>query len=65
MPNLIDSHVSVKQAKLAINALLKYNEKYQAEREEKDLLGAREEMVWLNVAVKKVYPEKKLKPFSM
>jgi hypothetical protein len=65
MSKLIDSHVSTKQAKLAIDALLKYNEKHQAEKEESELLGAREEVVWLNVAVKKAYPEKKLKPFSM
>ncbi|CAE6390844.1 unnamed protein product [Rhizoctonia solani] len=65
MSKLIDSHVSTKQAKLAIDALLKYNEKHQAQKEESELLGAREEVVWLNVAVKKVYPEKKLKPFSI
>lgn len=65
MPTLIDSHVSVKQAKLAIDALLKHNEKHQAEKEEKDLLGSREEVVWLGVTVKKVHPEKKLKPFSI
>ncbi|KAH7337029.1 ribosomal protein L1p/L10e family-domain-containing protein [Rhizoctonia solani] len=65
MSKLIDSHVSTKQAKLAIDALLKHNEKYQAEKEESELLGAKEEVVWLNVAVKKVYPEKKLKPFSI
>ncbi|CAE6413595.1 unnamed protein product [Rhizoctonia solani] len=65
MSKLIDSHVSTKQAKLAIDALLKYNEKHQAEKEESELLGAREEVVWLNVAVKKAYPEKKLKPFSI
>ncbi|ELU38134.1 ribosomal l1p/L10e family domain-containing protein [Rhizoctonia solani AG-1 IA] len=65
MSKLIDSHVSTKQAKLAIDALLKYNEKRQAEKEESELLGAREEVVWLNVGVKKAYPEKKLKPFSI
>lgn len=65
MPTLIDSHVSVKQAKLAVEALLKHAEKVQAERDETELLGAKEELVWLNVAVKQVHPEKKLKPFSM
>ncbi|KAL5632670.1 hypothetical protein ACGC1H_005575 [Rhizoctonia solani] len=65
MSKLIDSHVSTKQAKLAIDALLKHNEKHQAEKEESELLGAKEEVIWLNVAVKKAYPEKKLKPFSI
>ncbi|EUC63366.1 ribosomal protein L5 [Rhizoctonia solani AG-3 Rhs1AP] len=65
MSKLIDSHVSTKQAKLAIDALLKHHEKHQAEKEESELLGAKEEVIWLNVAVKKAYPEKKLKPFSI
>ena len=65
MSKLIDSHVSTKQAKLAIGALLKHSEKHRAEKEESELLGAKEEVMWLNVAVKKVHPEKKLKPLSM
>ncbi|KDN43998.1 hypothetical protein RSAG8_05730, partial [Rhizoctonia solani AG-8 WAC10335] len=65
MSKLIDSHVSTKQAKLAIDALLKHNKKHQAEKEDSELLGAKEEVVWLNVAVKKAYPEKRLKPFSI
>ncbi|KAG9085913.1 hypothetical protein FRC06_003370 [Ceratobasidium sp. 370] len=65
MSNLIDSHVSVKQAKLAIDALLKHAAKVQAERDETELLGAKDELVWLNVNVKRVHPEKKLKPFSI
>ncbi|KAG8696729.1 hypothetical protein FRC09_008298 [Ceratobasidium sp. 395] len=65
MPSLIDSHVSVKQAKLAVDALLKYAAKVQAERDETELLGAKDELVWLNVNVKQVHPEKKLKPFSV
>ncbi|KAG8700180.1 hypothetical protein FRC08_004861 [Ceratobasidium sp. 394] len=65
MPNLIDSHVSVKQTRLAIDALLKHAAKVQAEREETELLGGKDELVWLNVNVKRVHPEKKLKPFSI
>jgi ribosome biogenesis protein UTP30 len=65
MSNLIDSHVSLKQTKLAVEALLKHSEKVQAERDETELLGAKDELVWLNVNVKQVHPEKKLKPFSM
>ncbi|CAE6464115.1 unnamed protein product [Rhizoctonia solani] len=65
MSTLIDAHVSTKQATLAIEALLKHNAKRQAEKEESELLGAREEVVWLNVAVKKAHPEKKLKPYSI
>ncbi|CAE7139822.1 unnamed protein product [Rhizoctonia solani] len=65
MSKLIDSHVSTQQAKKAIDALLKHNEKHKAKKEDNELLGPKEEVVWLNVAVKKVYPEKKLKPFSI
>ncbi|KAG8684527.1 hypothetical protein FRC09_015331 [Ceratobasidium sp. 395] len=65
MPSLIDSHVSVKQVKLAVDALLKHAAKVQEERDETELLGAKDELVWLNVNVKQVHPEKKLKPFSL
>ncbi|QRV77622.1 ribosomal protein L1p/L10e family [Ceratobasidium sp. AG-Ba] len=65
MSNLIDSHVSVKQSKLAIDALLKHAAKVQAEQDETELLGAKDELVWLNVNVKRIHPEKKLKPFSI
>ncbi|KAG8770354.1 hypothetical protein FRC12_004315 [Ceratobasidium sp. 428] len=65
MPSLIDSHVSVKQVKLAVDALLKHAAKVQTERDETELLGAKDELVWLNVNVKQVHPEKKLKPFSV
>ncbi|QRV92438.1 ribosomal protein L1p/L10e family [Ceratobasidium sp. AG-Ba] len=65
MSNVIDSHVSVKQTKLAIDALLKHAAKVQAERDETELLGAKDELVWLNVNVKRIHPEKKLKPFSI
>ena len=62
---LIDDRVSEKQAKLAVDALHKHAMKKQKEQEDTELLGAREEWVWLVVAVKKSYPEKTLKPFRM
>jgi ribosome biogenesis protein UTP30 len=62
---LIDSHVSTKQCKKAINALHSHALKIQAENEEKELLGEKEQNIWLTIGVKKVYPEKKLKPHKM
>jgi ribosome biogenesis protein UTP30 len=62
---LIDSHVSEKQAKLAIKALYNHAKKRQAEQEEKELLPGKEAHVWLQVAVKRIHAEKKLKPQRM
>ncbi|KDQ09448.1 hypothetical protein BOTBODRAFT_69143 [Botryobasidium botryosum FD-172 SS1] len=58
----IDSHVSVKQAKLAVNALLKHEQKVQDEHEETELLPDKASIIWLVVAVKQMHPEKKLMP---
>ncbi|KZT38913.1 ribosomal protein L1 [Sistotremastrum suecicum HHB10207 ss-3] len=62
---LIDDHVSQKQTKLAAVALHKHALSKQAQRESTELLPGKEEYVWLVVAVKKVHPEKKLKPFRI
>ena len=63
---LIDSKVSIAQCKLAIDALLKHALAHQATKEQNELLPDRtEQYVWLVVAVKKMFPERKLKPFKM
>lgn len=65
MDTLIDDHVSRKQADLAVTALLDHIKKVHAKRDEKELLGAPEEHIWLVLATKRMHPEKKLKPFKM
>lgn len=67
---LIDSHVSNAQSELAFKALIAHAVKHSEKQAEKDLLagggrGGREDNVWLQVAVKTLYPEKKLKPHKM
>ena len=63
---LIDSKVSTAQCKLAVEALLKHALAHQAAKEQNELLPDRtEQYVWLVVAVKKMFPERKLKPFKM
>ena len=63
--DLIDDHVSLAQCKKAVDALLAHASKKQAEADESSLLGGKEQHVWLQVAVKKMHPEHKLKPFKM
>jgi ribosome biogenesis protein UTP30 len=62
---LIDSRVSVKQCSLAVEALYSHELKKKQEQQENELLGPKEIYIWLVVAVKKMYPERKVKPFSM
>ena len=63
---LIDSKVSTAQCKLAVDALLEHALAHQAAKEQSELLPDRtEQCVWLVVAVKKMFPERKLKPFKM
>jgi ribosome biogenesis protein UTP30 len=62
---MLDSHVSIEQAKLAIGALHKHANKVQKDKEEVELLPGREQHIWLVVGTKRVYPEGKLKPFRM
>ena len=64
-PELIDGHVSAKQSKLAVEALLKHEKQRQAKLEETSLLPGKEQHVWLQVTVKQMQPEKKLKPHKM
>ncbi|KIM78455.1 hypothetical protein PILCRDRAFT_824339 [Piloderma croceum F 1598] len=62
---LIDSHVSLHQSKLAINALHAYSLKKEQKAAETELLPGKEQYVWLQVAVKKMQPVKKIKPFKI
>jgi len=65
MTGLIDSHVSLKQCKLAVEALHVYATKKEKERAESELLLGKEEHIWLQVTVKRMQPEQKLKPIRM
>ncbi|KAA1476890.1 ribosomal protein L1 [Dentipellis sp. KUC8613] len=62
---LIDEHVSAKQLSRAVDALLEHAKKAHKKEEESDLLGGKEQHVWLQVAVKKMAAEKKLKPHKI
>lgn len=62
---LIDSHVSLRQCKLAIDALHAHCLKLEEKAAETELLPGKEQFIWLQVAVKKMQPEKKIKPFKM
>ncbi|KAF8269388.1 ribosomal protein L1p/L10e family-domain-containing protein [Lactarius quietus] len=59
---LIDGRVSVKQCKRAVTALMEYALKQQQKREENELLPGKEEYIWLQISVKRVHAEAKLKP---
>jgi ribosome biogenesis protein UTP30 len=65
MAELIDSHVSVKQCRRAVTALMEYTLKQQEKREESELLPGKEENIWLQIAVKEIHGEAKLKPHKM
>ena len=62
---LIDEHVSVKQCKLAIEALHTHESKRQAKKEEEELISGKEPNVWLNVTVKKIPPGHRIKPVKV
>ena len=62
---LIDSRVSVCQCKSAVEALHNHQTKEEEKRQENELLPKKEQHIWLVLAVRKIYPEHKLKPFKM
>jgi ribosome biogenesis protein UTP30 len=62
---LIDSHVSIKQCKRAIEALHAYATKLEKKRAETELLPSNDQHIWLQIAVKTMQPEQKLKPVRM
>jgi len=63
--DLIDSHVSESQCKRAIEALCNHQLKKEQEAAETELLPAKDQHVWLIVAVKKISPTLKIKPYRM
>jgi ribosome biogenesis protein UTP30 len=65
MAELIDGHVSIKQCRRAVTSLMEYALKKQQEREENDLLPGKEENIWLQITVKEVHAEVRLKPSRM
>ncbi|KAH7913958.1 ribosomal protein L1p/L10e family-domain-containing protein [Hygrophoropsis aurantiaca] len=62
---LIDSHVSVKQCKLAVESLHAYASKKEKEKEDNELLPGNEQHIWLQIAVKKMHTESKIKPHKI
>lgn len=62
---LVDSHVSLKQCKLAIEALEAHTSKKEAKAADTELLPGKEQFLWLQIAVKKTQAEKKHKPCKM
>ncbi|KAK0185722.1 ribosomal protein L1p/L10e family-domain-containing protein [Armillaria mellea] len=59
---LIESRVSVKQCKRAVDAIHSYQAKKSDKESANELLPGKEQIVWLNVAVKKVAAERKIMP---
>ncbi|TCD65502.1 hypothetical protein EIP91_002550 [Steccherinum ochraceum] len=64
-PELIDEHVSVGQSEKAVDALLKHVHKIQEEKAKTELVEGREQHIWLQLTVKQMQPEKKLKPIKL
>ncbi|KAF7326917.1 hypothetical protein MVEN_02585600 [Mycena venus] len=62
---LIDAHVSVKQCKLAVQALHAHTAKAAEKKQETELLPGKEQNVWLNVTVKKIASAHKFKPVKI
>ncbi|KAJ6602227.1 ribosomal protein L1p/L10e family-domain-containing protein [Mycena sp. CBHHK59/15] len=62
--DLIDSHVSLKQCKLAVEALHAHSAKL-AEKQQAELLPGKEQNIWLNVTVKKIASVHKFKPVKI
>ncbi|KAH9976952.1 ribosomal protein L1p/L10e family-domain-containing protein [Russula compacta] len=62
MADPIDGRVSAEQCRLAVTALMEYALKEQQKREEKELLPGKEESIWLQIGVKEIHAEAKLKP---
>ncbi|KAK0503680.1 ribosomal protein L1p/L10e family-domain-containing protein [Armillaria luteobubalina] len=59
---LIDSRVSVEQCKRAVDAIHSHQAKKSDKESANELLPGKEQIVWLNVAVKKVAAERKIMP---
>ena len=62
---LIDDHVSVKQCRLAVEALHAHESKKQEKIEDLELIARKEPNIWLNVTVKKIPPGHRIKPVKV
>ena len=62
---LIDGRVSSDQCSLAISALLSHVRKAEAKKAETQMFSGKEQNFWLQITVKQMHPEKKLKPSKM
>ncbi|KAJ7465128.1 ribosomal protein L1p/L10e family-domain-containing protein [Mycena latifolia] len=62
---LIDAHVSLKQCKLAVEALHAHSTKVAEKQRETELLPGKEQNIWLNVTVKKIASAHKFKPVKI
>ena len=62
---LIDSHVSTAQAETAVTALSKHIAKASTVSEETEILGPKEEFIWLVVSTKMMPSQQKVKPIRM
>ena len=62
---LIDSKVSLKQCRLAVEALHAHQSKRLEKLQETELLPGKEQNIWLNVTVKKIPSGHKFKPVKM
>jgi len=62
---LIDSKVSLKQCRLAVEALHSHESKRLEKLQETELLPGKEQNIWLNVTVKKIPSGHKFKPVKM
>ncbi|KAJ7243772.1 ribosomal protein L1p/L10e family-domain-containing protein [Mycena rebaudengoi] len=63
--DLIDTHVSAKQCKLAVEALHAHSAKLSEKKGETELLPGKEHNIWLNVTVKKIASVHKFKPVKI
>ena len=63
--HLIDSHVSLKQCRQAVEALHSHELKKKEKDEETQLLPGKEQHIWLNVTIKQIPANHKLKPLKM
>jgi len=64
-PVLIDDHVSVEQCQKAVTALLKHARANKEKDDEASLLPGKDQQVWLVTTVKRMNPNKNLKPQRM
>jgi len=62
---LLDSRVSVAQCKKTIDTIHQYASKKAAKAAETELLGPKEEYIWLTIALKKAPATSSFKPIKM